>query len=152
MSETLLNLIVTVISGVLVFTLGQLFVEFILRPIQEYKKLKADVAKELVYQAMYYQNPQDITQYKNWPKWQEGSEKIRVLASEVAAFAEIKPVQIFVFYSIPSKKKLTEAARYLIGLSNAFLLRPDMKEFENRYAADFVPKIKRLLRISKTVY
>ena len=35
MSESLIYMIITVISGVMVFSLGQLFFEFVLRPIQE---------------------------------------------------------------------------------------------------------------------
>jgi len=35
---------VTVISGVLVFILGQIFIEFVLKPIRKYKELKADTA------------------------------------------------------------------------------------------------------------
>ena len=41
MPELFVTTICTVISGVLVFILGQLYVEFVLRPIQEYKNIKA---------------------------------------------------------------------------------------------------------------
>lgn len=44
MRESTLNLIITVVSGVLVYVFSQLFTEFVLRPIQDYKRLKAKVA------------------------------------------------------------------------------------------------------------
>lgn len=40
MNTELINLLVTVISGVAVYVFSELFTEFVLRPIQEYKQLK----------------------------------------------------------------------------------------------------------------
>ena len=51
------NVFVTIVSGVGVYILCELYAEFVLRPIQEYKKLKAKVAKLLVLHAQYYSNP-----------------------------------------------------------------------------------------------
>lgn len=120
MNEDLKNLLITIFSGVAVYVLSQWYTEFALRPIQEYKQLKAKTAKLLVLHAQYYSNPQFYDESEKCPAWSAASDEIRELAAEVAAFAEIKPLQIFVFWAIPSKKKLLEAQRYLIGLSNSF--------------------------------
>lgn len=122
MSEELLNLLITIISGVVVYILSQWYTEFILRPIQEYKQLKAKVAKFLVLHAQYYSNPRFYDESEKCPAWSAASDDIRELAAEVAAFAEIKPPQIFVFLAIPRKKDLLEAQVYLIGLSNSFFM------------------------------
>lgn len=120
MQEQLINLIITVLSGVLVYVISQWYTEFILRPVQEYKQLKAKVAKLLILHAQYYSNPQVYGDGGNCFAWSAAANEIRELAAEVAAFAEIKPLQIFVLWAIPRKKKLLEAQSYLIGLSNSF--------------------------------
>ena len=114
------NMFTTIISGVGVYILCELYAEFALRPIQEYKKLKAKVAKLLVLHAQYYSNPRFYDENKDYPEWSSARDEIRELAAEVAAFLELKPNHVFVFYAIPSKKRLLEAQDYLIGLSHSF--------------------------------
>lgn len=114
------NVFVTIVSGVGVYILCELYAEFVLRPIQEYKKLKAKVAKLLVLHAQYYSNPRFYDESENCPAWSVASNEIRELAAEVAAFAEVKPFHLWVFLAIPPKKKLLEAQSCLIGLSNSF--------------------------------
>lgn len=120
MGEELSNLLITIISGVVVYILSQWYTEFILRPIQEYKQLKAKVAKFLILHAQYYSNPRLYDESEKCPAWSAASDDIRELAAEVAAFAEIKPFHLFVFYVIPTRKHLGEASKYLVGLSNSF--------------------------------
>ena len=128
MSGESINLVFTIISGVVVYILCQWFTEFVLRPIQEYKQLKAKVARFLLLHAQYYANPRFLDESEKYPSWSEAKDEIRELAAEVAAFAEIKPMHFWVFYAIPRKKKILEAQRYLIGLSNSF--------FTSRHGAD----------------
>lgn len=145
MNQSLTNLLLTVLSGVLVFTIGQLFLEFVLRPIQDYKRLKAKVAKLLVLHAQYYSNPWTPNNSGDCTPWKKASEDMREVAAEVAAFAETKPWQPLVFYSIPSGDKLNEASGYLIGISNEFIVSSD---FRIREAAIEYPKlIKKNMRI-----
>ena len=120
MKTELWNLLATILSGVGVYVVCEWYTEFALRPIQEYKKLKAKVAKLLVLHAQYYSNPRFYDESENCPAWSAASDEIRELAAEVAAFAEIKPCHLWVFLAIPRKKKLLEAQSYLIGLSNSF--------------------------------
>lgn len=122
MNDDLKNLLITVISGVSVYVLSQWYTEFILRPIQEYKQLKAKAAKYLVFYAQYYSNPWIYGDNGDCTEWKTAENSIRELAAEVAAFAEIKPFHLLVFYAIPNKRSLIEAHKYLIGLSNACVI------------------------------
>lgn len=148
MKEQLSNLLITVISGVSVYVLSQWYTEFILRPIQDYKSLKAKTAKLLVLHAQYYSNPQIYDDGGDYSAWSAASADIRELAAEVAAFVEVKPFQLFVFYAIPSKKNLLEAYHYLIGLSNSFFTT---RSRENRCmdrAIEYPEIIKKYMRIT----
>ena len=146
-NELLCNSLLTIISGVLVFTLGQLFIEFVLRPIQEYKNLKAKVAKSLVFYARYYSNPQNINTTDISPEWMAAENNLRELASEVAAFAEIKPPNFLTLFYIPSKKNLAESFKNLIGLSNSVFVTDDYLH-SYRDGIEYVNKVKKLMRIS----
>lgn len=112
-SDDLFNMLLTVVSGVLVFILGQFFNEYFLKPIQEYKKLRAKVSYCLIYYANLYMNPINV---KN-EEYDKGSEEIRKLASEVNAMIEIRPKGNFF---IPKSKVLSVVSRDLIGISNNF--------------------------------
>lgn len=120
MKTELWNLLATVLSGVLVYVISQWYTEFILRPIQEYKRLKAKTANLLILHAQYYANPQIYGDGGDFSVRFAASTEIRELAAEVAAFAEVKPFHPFVFCAIPTKKSLSKASRCLIGLSNSF--------------------------------
>ena len=122
MHEQLTNLIITVLSGVGVYVISQWYTEFLLRPIQEYKNLKAKVAKQLVLYAPFYLEPWIYDDNGDCSEWLIAEKTIRELAAEVAAFAEIKPYHVFVFYVIPSKSKLIEAHSLLIKLSDACVI------------------------------
>lgn len=130
MNSEFWNIFATIVSGVIVYVICELYAEFVLRPIQEYKQLKAKVAKLLVLHAHYYANPQFFDESETYPAWSVASNEIRELAAEVAAFAEIKPCHLLVFMFIPSKKRLSEAQSYLIGLSNSFFTS---RSREDRY-------------------
>lgn len=109
------NVFGTVISGVIVFIAGQLFIEYFLNPIQEYKKLKSKIAYSLVYNANRYNNPIE-PESKNKQIWSKSSDDLRGLAAEVLGFAELKPI---INFFIPQKKKLKEVSSCLMGLSNS---------------------------------
>ena len=107
------TVISTVISGVLVYVLGLLFNEYFLKPIQNYKELKAKISYSLTFYANLYMNPIS----NNNEEYSKASLEIRKLASEVDALTELRPCgNIF----IPSKKRLTITSKNLIGLSNNF--------------------------------
>lgn len=149
MLETQLSdLTLTVLSGVVVYILSQWYTEFILRPIQEYKQLKAKVAKLLIMHARYYSNPRFYDNAGDYPEWTVASDEIRELAAEVAAFAEIKPQQFLVLWAIPSKKKLFVAYKYLIGISNAFFTSRNSEERSVDRIYDYPDIIRKNMGIS----
>lgn len=146
MDNPTVNLLITVISGALVFILGQMFMEFVLRPIQEYKKLKAEIASKLVYYTRNFCSP--INRCNNTVEdvssWNEGEECFRTLASKLEGFSEIKPVLAFM---LPKKSTLKEASDKLIGLSNSFFYSGDEDKEEHRHGRQFSIEAKRLLKI-----
>ena len=106
---------ITVISGVLVYILGQLFDEYYLKPIREYKQLKGKVAYVLTYYAQYYSNPFRLSA-DNAERWENASEELRKVASEVIAFAQTKPI---INFFIPRKKVLIKVEHDLMYISNS---------------------------------
>ena len=107
---------VTVITGVLVVILGQILIEYFIRPLQEYRKLKAKVSFFLTLYANEYTNP---LLYDNEPNLVERenkakvSDEIRKLASEVVGYKQQKLLFI-------KKDNIDKATSSLIGLSNGF--------------------------------
>lgn len=110
----MIQTVITVVSGVLVFILGELFIEFIMKPIQEFKDIRARISWALVYYANIYCNPQDTT--KPLEAYDVASEKLRMLAADLGAFVIRKPKLLKLFYN---DKKILEAKSELIGLSNS---------------------------------
>ena len=147
MNQNLCNLLITVLSGVSVFILSQLFVEFALRPIQEYKKIKAKTAKLLVLYANYYSNPMLNTEAEKFPQWKIAANEIRELAAEVAAYAEVKLVQLLCCWLIPSTKKLKDASSHLIGLSNSFFSSSNGIDQIARNNSNYTKTVKKCMRI-----
>ena len=129
--ENWVNILLTVISGVLVFILGQLFIEYFLKPIQEYKQLRAKISYSLTYYADLYMNP--IESNKDIEKrWDNGSQKMRELSAEVRSTIELRPFgNIF----IPKKKKLVKVAENLMGISYGFFITQGLnkEKLNNEY-------------------
>ena len=72
----------TVMSGTLVFVLGQIFIEFILRPIRKFKELKADAAFCLrFYRAEFANSVEHI----------EAQKSAKEMAAKCISFAQEKP-------------------------------------------------------------
>lgn len=113
------GLLSTVLSGTLVFIVGQLFMELIIKPLRRYKEIKAKIAYNLVYYANIYMNPVTHKEYENEVIKTERitvQENFRKLSAEIAGFAYEKW-----FFNYPSKKKIYDVERALIGLSNSLV-------------------------------
>ena len=76
----------TVISGVFVFTLGQLFIEFVLKPIRKYKELKADAAF-----CLRFYRPK----FSNCTIDEAAREAAKELAAKFIAYSQEKPFWMF---------------------------------------------------------
>ena len=111
-----LSTFLTVVSGVLVFVLGQLFNEYFLKPIQNYKEIKSKIAYNLTFYANLYMNP--VENSKKNENIETASQEIRKLGAEVDAISELRPFgNIF----IPKKRILKKVSKKMIGLSNNFI-------------------------------
>ena len=121
-NQQLMDILLSIISGVLLLVIGQVFKKGILSPIQEYKKLKAKTTKLLVYYANCLANPLLADAKCDDSRYLSGADAFRNLAAEVAGFVDIMPWYGFVFYAIPMKCALLKARSALIGLSNSFFL------------------------------
>lgn len=146
--ESLFSIIITVISGVLVFIIGQIFKEIWLTPLQEYKKLKAKISFSLSYYAQYYSNAVDFATCGEKTKkiYMDASDEMRKISCELDGFIEtlswFKPC-------IPKKKKLYEASREIIGISNGFFCpyNSDRTETRINYNIKSRDSIYKLLKI-----
>lgn len=121
----------TVLSGVLVFILGQVLIRFVIEPIQELKKTIGKISYELKFYANVYTSA-NIAPETFW----EVSKVLRKLASELEANYNAIPIKdIFSFTRvIPCFVQFSKASENLIRLSNG----AGDKEFpvKNAEAAD----------------
>ena len=121
MIDGIVSIIVTVISGVLVFIIGQILTNIWLTPLRQYKELKKEVVYKLPYYANLYSNVIDLADYSDSDKFVEefklASDELRKLSCSLKGFAEtISWFRI----GIPSPKVLNEVADLIMGLSNSF--------------------------------
>ena len=108
----------TIVSGVLVYIIGELLQTIWLSPLQKYKRIKHDVAVALSYHARVYVNVVDIAHIDNAVKKEycEVSDKLRSLSCDISGFIETLS---WFKIGIPSKKKLRDASDLLMLLSNS---------------------------------
>lgn len=136
MSELLkiiLTSVLTVMVGVTVFVMGQIFVRFFIEPVHELRKAIGDVGDVLIYYAHLYMHPKEITaEAGNWsagsplpPVYGEerggASDALRQKASLLFIRANAVPkydwfVRLKV---IPPWESLKTAHKELINLSNS---------------------------------
>lgn len=142
----------TIIAGVVVFVLSQLFIEYGLRPIQKYKNLKGRIAYLLTYYADVYFNPiTDIKEVrkKRLARAQEASDELRKCAAEVIAFSEEKPRHALF---IVNSNLLKDVSQYLIGLSNSMYLTKDENDTSfshTNWVRELENNIRKILKLYK---
>lgn len=138
----------TIISGVVVFVLCQICVEIWLKPLQQYKKLRQSIATMLVGNAPLYSNAlqlADTNKTEVLEKYEQVFSDTRKIAAELRGFIEIVP---FFHLGIPSKRKLYEVSRELIGLSNGAYKPYKVNDRSvEQCNTEFITKIKKNLKI-----
>lgn len=117
--ESILAIIIAVVSGVLVYLIGEMIREIWLLPLQQFKQLKSSISYNLVFFANKYTDlcdhvkakPEEFAEYNN------ASLIFRKLASELSGFIDtlswFKP-------KIPKEKDLRIASTSLMAISNNF--------------------------------
>lgn len=126
MNSALFQMVITVISGVIVFVICQYLVIVLLQPIQRYKELKEKISYYLVKYANLYANPiniDDCYEAVMEDEYKEAKSKIRELAAEIRGYIEILPL---LRIGIPSKEKLKNASTRLIFISNNMMYKESM--------------------------
>ena len=118
LSENVQTIIITVVSGVLVYIIGEILQTVWLAPLQKFKSIKHDVSVALTYYARVYTNVIDwVNADEDLRKeYDETADKLRELACEVKGFIETLS---WFKLGIPSKKRLNEAYELLMLLSNS---------------------------------
>lgn len=114
----LITCVLTIVSGVLVYIIGEIVQTIWLHPLQKYKEIKHDIAVSLSFYARIYTNVVDPAKCGSDEKknYLEVSEKLRYLSCELKGYIETLS---WFKCCIPSKKKLSEAADLLMSLSNS---------------------------------
>lgn len=124
----------TVLSGVFVYAISEYIQETSLRRIREYQDIRRRVAYMLTMYAYHYTNTIDETKRGEKIKqaYQKESEDMRKTASELRAFCEMLPDGAWLFKKqIPDRKKLYDASKLMIGISNSFFQTDKSREHED---------------------
>ena len=133
----------TVISGVLVFVLSQLFLELIIVPNKTYKSLKERIGYTLAMYACYYTNPYRFDREDNARDKEEytnASIEMRKIGSELSGYIGILP-----WYKCYKKKRLKKVRDCLIGISNGFYQYPNYNPIQDNKGCE--KEIKEILKI-----
>lgn len=106
----------TVLSGVSVFVLGQIFLRLVLDPIAKLKSTKADIAHTLIRYAHALHNPDII------PKelYTETYDRLRELSGQLYGDMELIPAYWLFgwMFRLPKSSKVYESAKNLIAVAN----------------------------------
>ena len=107
----------TVVSGTIVYVLSQLFLELVINPSKEYKKLKQKVLYSISMYCCYYTSPYNLLKEEDnvrpIDEYKIASNELRKIGSEFASYIGIVPR-----FRFNKRKKLLEVQQSLIGLSN----------------------------------
>lgn len=145
--QSLLTCVITVISGVLVFIIGQYLLTIWVQPLQKYKEIRQKISYSLTYYAQYYSNVIDNAHgslLEETSLYEKGGDEIRKLASELRGFSET----ISWFHlGIPNKKVLYETSSILIGLSNSFFSPEDCILDTIKHNIESVERIKKNMKM-----
>jgi len=106
----------TILGGVAVFVLGQIFLKFVIEPLQQYKEVKGEVS----YALHYYANAGGPPGFAKEEERKEASEHLRGLASKLRVCRHKIPwYRLFAILGIvPKVEALLTASEHLTGWSN----------------------------------
>jgi len=131
-----LNTFLTILTGVSVFVLGQIILKLFIDPIQEFKRVIAEISHILIERANIYANPgkADID------KEQMVSIELRNISSKLNAQMYLVPLykQIAKIFRLPAQENVMKASSELIGLSNGFAGNYSKQGIMNMYRAQHI--------------
>lgn len=111
----------TVLSGVLVYVIGQIFSKFFIESIYKQKEVIGKISDALIFYANLYTSPKPGKVFDRPEGREEASDLFKRLACELSVKTDAIPCYNFLsFIKIVRKKKyITEAHCDLTGLSNS---------------------------------
>lgn len=106
----------TIISGVLVFVLGQFVLKLLIEPIQAYKTTVGEISVALIFHSNVFANPGVLSKDAN----DLASKEFRTLASKLSAQVFLIPFydKTADAFRLPTKDQIHEVKSILIFLSN----------------------------------
>ncbi len=131
-----MEVFLTVVTGFVTFALGQIVVKLLIDPVQEFKRVIADISHALIEYANIFGNP-GITGEENEKKV---SGELRKLSSRLNAQMYLIPAyrKSAKLFGLPHIEKVATAAEHLIGLSNGFRAVNGNQGMMNSYRAQHV--------------
>lgn len=132
----------TILTGIIIFVVGQLINEFILKPYLQYKGVVGKIDEELIFASNIYMNPGAHNSGSDYAI--KVSENLRRLASEWgASYRQISKRSFFQrLHLIVTKKEKDTIERDLVGLANSLWANDALDHNMKRSAS-----IRGLLRI-----
>ncbi|MFA6422301.1 MAG: hypothetical protein WCV92_02810 [Candidatus Buchananbacteria bacterium] len=120
-----MTIFLTIISGVLIFVIGQVIQKFIIEPIYQQKQVIGNIADSLIFYANIYSNP-----IKSKDKrYENASKKLRELSTQLTSKTYLIP-----FYNSLSKLKIVKNKNVIKEVHKKLLL------LSNRlYTIDGIP-------------
>ncbi|MFV3013578.1 hypothetical protein ACLD43_17505 [Clostridium botulinum] len=121
-----ITFILTTLSGIIVFIIGQFLSKFYIEPAQELLKCIGKVESMLIFYANIYSN----YGFTDKNLLNDAKRNIRNLSSELVSKANVvRGYSLFEFIGyIPSKENIIKAATELMGLSNSLNDRESISE------------------------
>ncbi|MEQ9853499.1 MULTISPECIES: hypothetical protein [Pectobacterium] len=113
-----MSVFLTVLSGVLVYVLGQLILKLLIDPVNELKKTISKINYDLVFYANVLVNPQE----KGDEQMDKATKIMREHSSLLHANAYLIPCYEYtrLIFGLPAEEKIIAATGNLIFLSNGF--------------------------------
>jgi len=111
----LITVIITVITGVSIFVLGQIIINFWLMPIKKHKEVIGEIQDAIIFYANVFSPMMDKKTQD------EARENFRKLSTQLVSTARVVPthhISCFIF-GLPSIDQVQKAHHSLIGLSNS---------------------------------
>lgn len=108
----------TILTGVLVYVLGQLILKLLIEPVQE---LKREISK-IVYDLIFHSNKLTNPAARDSPEMIEACKIMRQHSSLLHSATHLVPLYRYthIFFGLPSRKQIKSATGGLFFLSNSF--------------------------------
>ena len=127
----------TIISGTFVYILSQFFMEFIIVPRKDYKRVKEKIIYHVKMYSLYYLNPYDLNNTNNNTRdkaeYDNASREIRQVGAELSSYIGLMSKIRFI-----RRKRLLKVQDALIELSRGFIYRKNNPIKDNKRAVKII--------------